>query len=1165
MLTNAESNQNIDRVFEQKLIFVNRIPDCFKKPKWLLTTNKAAEILKPFLTRCKAFMFGGGNYNELTEDIDIVIFGLPSEEVPYLICHIQNYLQGQDGKPHEPYNKKTGYTATILQSSWQNNNIDWNILPAHETMFSHAASLDVALGACYFDLSQFFNQPDNQAEFDLNHLNPWKIISPYPAALTALDTKEVFTIAPAETLFRKDLSVLFRIIKLLAKNPAFYIKNILETGDVKYSINAAIDKLFSTPIDEKNNNINLFADTNSIKPNRLHHEISLLWCSGYAAKSISILQKYSLLDKIFPVLSQLTPEKREFIDYLIGSLAESQDENPKDKLNSSAAILYCAVHWYELYLDQLTGSQATDTAKIFFQSRYKDTTSIRHRQSEFLTNISADIETVQRLRKQYTASLVVPAQEALREEDKISETETVPCEDNSSSQTIQDNSMVKDKDLVPNNSYLIEFPALPTRQPMKDKGALLPSMNKADFKPKNMPIKTDVTNTCTIKTPTLSINKMPTNGMIKPRRSKHEKNKDKKAYRDSIKNRTLAASLNDVSNITAPQSMETLQSANSIEKDIIPTEQPLETSDSPTDVTQIGSWDIITPLKTDATSFKKQTPLKKSISARSLDQDLQSSFEDQYTAIQQAVANTQTFSVLIMTGDPIPKTFPDNFKSGYIFSLQITLNSPDYFKVYSFNKERQSLQPLQKYLFTNEYLDSLPRMPEIAEIPYEDIKQIIPDCIYGVNPKYQILENLCTATIDKLENIQQNKSKYKKLSVETKRKLNLFLAKAYYHRGNAICILSGHDQEACEGDYNQSAILAPWLPDRDLAFWAIRRVEMVYNLNILNDFLPKFDYNDIFKEYAQNQESAVNFYKKALALDPHHVDIPAGIAEMERIQNQYDELMQNKFLWLKNAMAFQHVGKTQWEKKEWLSSAEAYHNITQLVAEEPYVNTINNFHLAAHQELAKIYAILLDQFISQSQPDPKNAPHINQLFSSYYSSMQYFTDHTSALTGSTDIMFAMNIRWGDTAKLYGDDKTAKLKYEAAAKSYQENHQPLRACECFDLINQLTNVPEAEKLKTVAEGYKCNRQYTKAIKFYTLINQLPTTTEQDKRKNNVIISTLNNINKREETLKKTAPLTELMQSGLTTFSTNSNSNPSAPNVGWAKEPAATCPPVARSSL
>ena len=334
---------------------VARQPDCMQMPHWNHVIRGVASMINPF--PCDAFIYGGAHYKQSPSDLDIVIFGLPNELVQNLIAYLQSCTQGQGGEPLVPYVKRGDYQAIILKSSWQGFNVDWNILPPNETIFSHASRLDFTIGAVYFNLRTGYT------------------MSPYQQAFTDLNQRTLRTVSLAEQLFRKDPSVIFRMMRIMANNAGFTISDDLI---------ATIQRIFLV------NNENLFTGPESlIKPNRLHLEIELLWSSGRALVNLNQLAQWNLLEKVFPHLATLSQSQKKMTWDLMGYVASARDSST-DKEPFPLSLLYCALHQHDLNglnLD-VNAANTCHVLQQYFYEKYPKTTSIWHLHSLFFTNIT---------------------------------------------------------------------------------------------------------------------------------------------------------------------------------------------------------------------------------------------------------------------------------------------------------------------------------------------------------------------------------------------------------------------------------------------------------------------------------------------------------------------------------------------------------------------------------------------------------------------------------------------------------------------------------------------------------------------------------------------------------------------------------------------------------
>ena len=320
-----------------------RQPTCLVNPEWSVVFNVIYDFLQDYAY--EAFIYGGANYKTDPNDLDLIVFGLSNEAQEEFIESMQLYFSVV-----EKYEKKTGYRSKIIKTTLFDKQIDWSLSPSQETIFSHAEQIDFTIGACYFDIRKGVT------------------LYPFVESSKHIQTSLLATFVPSQDLMKKDASVIFRMIRILAKYPNFSLDASLGEG-LKILLSNA----------EKN----IFMDDQSIKPNRLHLEIELCWSSGYAYRCLLLLEEYNLLDKIFPEITinsaeepSLALEKKIFINKLMQAVCQIQDSSMQ---KYSSAMLYHAVNWFTLNHSLDLDSADIDTnLRSFYYDKYRRTTVIWH-------------------------------------------------------------------------------------------------------------------------------------------------------------------------------------------------------------------------------------------------------------------------------------------------------------------------------------------------------------------------------------------------------------------------------------------------------------------------------------------------------------------------------------------------------------------------------------------------------------------------------------------------------------------------------------------------------------------------------------------------------------------------------------------------------------------
>ncbi len=333
---------------------INCNPGCVTDPAWAPGRDKIRQIARELPSSCSLRIYGSHNYKTSPGDLDVVIFGLNCSDAQALVAKILKEFNGQNGNPLTPYDKEGDYVTTTLKSNWGGNDIDWNILPEEVTIHDHAERLDFTVGALYH------NVLTGETE------------TPFEQTLKDFTDKKIRLVGLGEAPFRKDPSVIFRMIRLLTEEPVFSLSS---------EIVEALHGIFVK------NRENLFNQPGLIRPNRLYQEIASLLKSGHAVENLQQLDRLNLFESVFDHMNTLASDQdKRLTKYLMMNLDKEQRVH-------SPALLYCALHWKDI------AGRDPDPSSLrqYFIDKYPFTSCIWHKRTGFFDQIEEDIQYIQRL------------------------------------------------------------------------------------------------------------------------------------------------------------------------------------------------------------------------------------------------------------------------------------------------------------------------------------------------------------------------------------------------------------------------------------------------------------------------------------------------------------------------------------------------------------------------------------------------------------------------------------------------------------------------------------------------------------------------------------------------------------------------------------------------
>jgi hypothetical protein len=265
-----------------------------------------ADAFKKF--KCDAFLFGSANYKTHPNDLDILVRNTDALTLYKLI----EYLEEKGATIENDYWKDGRHVINI---NFFGRKIDFIL--SDDNIIEHARKIDFTVSAAYYNLrDQSFHFPCD------------KSISDFFNRTLALISDE-----PTEMLSNHP-DVILRAVRALATTDFIPCRN---------SLILAIKKIFmdNNPFEQMN-------------PNKLYREMNLLFCSGFASQSLSILiDELGIFNQLFARLNELNPQARRNTYNFVKQVGYEMDSVFHHNLHSfpqnilptfHPSLFYAAVH-----------------------------------------------------------------------------------------------------------------------------------------------------------------------------------------------------------------------------------------------------------------------------------------------------------------------------------------------------------------------------------------------------------------------------------------------------------------------------------------------------------------------------------------------------------------------------------------------------------------------------------------------------------------------------------------------------------------------------------------------------------------------------------------------------------------------------------------------------
>jgi tRNA nucleotidyltransferase/poly(A) polymerase len=972
-----------------------RQPTCLVNPEWSVVFNVIYDFLQDYAY--EAFVYGGANYKTDPNDLDLIVFGLSNEAQEEFIESMQLYFSVV-----EKYEKKTGYRSKIIKTTLFDKQIDWSLSPSQETIFSHAEQIDFTIGACYFDIRKGVT------------------LYPFVESSKHIQTSLLATFVPSQDLMKKDASVIFRMIRILAKYPNFSLDASLGEG-LKILLSNA----------EKN----IFMDDQSIKPNRLHLEIELCWSSGYAYRCLLLLEEYNLLDKIFPEITinsaeepSLALEKKIFITKLMQAVCQIQDSSMQ---KYSSAMLYHAVNWFTLNHSLDLDSADIDTnLRSFYYDKYRRTTVIWHPKQKFFFEI-------------------IPAIKATREIASSLSLTTEPKELAVNAISMTENNIAS----APIAEKIVSID-------QEKHSPLAKVCHDSELKKIFNLFNSDTISTqkCEAEAVNKESNQLP---------SWLKKKSKRAAYRKRLQQRKQEHPILEKDECDYPIFTET----NNFD------EEPATLSDLTTESSSVNSAESIqdenniscTVLASNLSTAKKQRKIPP-IYIPSLEDRL----TNKYQEIEHAQSNAEFYDVAIFDGSPQLEKIPDSLSVGHVIALDDPTDPDKPYQVYYFERSHTNhpLIPMRVRISNLEqlkFIKDLEKIPMIAQISVTEMSGILKDTSKGEltpNPKLRIVEKLCSELIDQLNATRNNPKAFNKLTLANRATIKFYLAKAYCLRGATRYNLSNEDSASCEEDYKLSLEVDPWMPDVYIQHWKKAINSMKSALQSIGSH--RKNYNSFFDFYECNKTTADNLCIEIKECDPEHPYLEQGLSEIKNIHNTYELLLASKFSWRQECLALLKAAAQHEIHNENAKAIASYQQLLEIQVPQEFQTTLAHFQATAHQ---KLFAVLFREIAQLAiQNKPENISRINLYYQQLVTYMDdYRRGHTTQI-GLQSNFPVLYLRWGNLCASHGDHENAVKHYLEAALEYQRKtvRDFQKVALCYELISKIPVLSEIDQKKYEAK-------------------------------------------------------------------------------------------------
>lgn len=308
----SDISLSIDEILPINLVnikcFFNRRPYCAQN-EYSNFIDYFSIILEKF--KCNAFLFGSAHYKNHPNDLDILLCDNNAKTTNALIGEIILNHGGIIVANYEKINRR------VVKMFFYNMSIDFIL--SSETLLEHSKRLDFTIGALYFDLRRKIMFCPNSDSFQ------------------HIQTKQLHTISDAKQMIEHDPSVIFRAVRIMAS----------ENFTLSETPYIAIKEIFLIK--------NIFLTMN---PDKLYHEMVLLFFSGHAVKALEILvDELKIFQYIFTRLNELNQPMYGLTLSMLRCVTDMSDDFFR---NSSQyfyppppSLFYYAVHWFVFIKDGL--------------------------------------------------------------------------------------------------------------------------------------------------------------------------------------------------------------------------------------------------------------------------------------------------------------------------------------------------------------------------------------------------------------------------------------------------------------------------------------------------------------------------------------------------------------------------------------------------------------------------------------------------------------------------------------------------------------------------------------------------------------------------------------------------------------------------------------------
>ena len=283
---------------------------------------------------CEGYLYGSAHYKENPSDFDILLPNIRTfDETQKAQTLIDSFIE--QGGVVTSFNPNTGewgyrkFNRYVIPVSWRQFKLEFIV--SEKSCDEHAQLLDFTIGARYFNLK-------SQQMHVISGIN----------AFVDTHCKKINTIHDPFQSFYEDLSRVFRAVRLVGDG------FVLSSDAV-----SAIKHIFSSPENPL---------IQSLHPNKLTQQLSLLLASPTRVEQFSILFELGVLDKLIDCLSSRIDTAgnyyyRQIEPYYVACL-EAMSPRNEPSLSDNQSIFGFFVHHQEFVMSQVMSSEASEFPKV---------------------------------------------------------------------------------------------------------------------------------------------------------------------------------------------------------------------------------------------------------------------------------------------------------------------------------------------------------------------------------------------------------------------------------------------------------------------------------------------------------------------------------------------------------------------------------------------------------------------------------------------------------------------------------------------------------------------------------------------------------------------------------------------------------------------------------